>query len=302
MKKGVVILFIIGILILGFISYVYAGGDKESKEAEKVAEKSAKDAAKTAEKSAKEAEKVSKAEAKESEKREKEAAKESTKSDEKISKTRETYTFLGKNQERIEVDVKIETKIRNGETYQKIKIGKVEVVSDVELDKDINKKIRAKLSNGENKEIKIMPNTASKIALSKLRSKNKTLELKEVGEGNNLSVVYLSEANKTTKFLGLFKIRYQLRAMIDSETGEIIEFDGKPWWSVLTGEDLDEKLMYDNVELVSINPRYYRPTEVDLLIGDNFKAKTELGWEPTTTFKELARKMMKNDLNNLNNI
>jgi len=73
-------------------------------------------------------------------------------------------------------------------------------------------------------------------------------------------------------------------------------FVGKTEW---VGEKLDEKLMYDNVELISINPRYYRPTEVDLLIGDNFKAKTKLGWQPTTTFNELVRKMMTYDLNSI---
>ncbi len=38
---------------------------------------------------------------------------------------------------------------------------------------------------------------------------------------------------------------------------------------------------------VEIDPRYYRPTEVDLLIGDASKAKRQLGWEPKTKFAEL---------------
>jgi GDPmannose 4,6-dehydratase len=73
-------------------------------------------------------------------------------------------------------------------------------------------------------------------------------------------------------------------------------FSGKTKW---VGTELEEKLMYDNVELISINPKYYRPAEVDILIGDNYKAKTVLGWAPTTTFKELARKMMTYDLDNI---
>jgi len=40
--------------------------------------------------------------------------------------------------------------------------------------------------------------------------------------------------------------------------------------------------------LVQVNPAFYRPAEVDLLIGDYSKAKTELGWEPKTKYKELA--------------
>ena len=73
-------------------------------------------------------------------------------------------------------------------------------------------------------------------------------------------------------------------------------FEGKVKW---VGEGLEEKLMYDNIELIAINPKYYRPAEVDILIGDNYKARTVLGWTPETTFKELARRMMVNDLDNI---
>jgi GDPmannose 4,6-dehydratase len=47
---------------------------------------------------------------------------------------------------------------------------------------------------------------------------------------------------------------------------------------------------------VKIDPRYYRPTEVDLLIGDAGKAKKNLGWEPKVTFTELIRMMVDADL------
>ena len=46
---------------------------------------------------------------------------------------------------------------------------------------------------------------------------------------------------------------------------------------------------------VKIDPRYYRPAEVDLLIGDASKAKRVLGWQPKTTFAELVRIMVKAD-------
>lgn len=49
-------------------------------------------------------------------------------------------------------------------------------------------------------------------------------------------------------------------------------------------------------ELVRINPRYYRPAEVDLLIGDPAKAKAKLGWEPTTSLEDLCRMMVEADL------
>ena len=48
--------------------------------------------------------------------------------------------------------------------------------------------------------------------------------------------------------------------------------------------------------LVRIDPRYFRPTEVDLLIGDASKAKDVLGWSPTTSFAGLVREMMTADL------
>lgn len=48
--------------------------------------------------------------------------------------------------------------------------------------------------------------------------------------------------------------------------------------------------------LVSINPKFYRPAEVELLIGDPAKAKEKLGWEPKTTLEELCRMMVEADL------
>ena len=48
-------------------------------------------------------------------------------------------------------------------------------------------------------------------------------------------------------------------------------------------------------ELVKINPKYYRPTEVDSLLGDSTKAQNKLGWKAKTTFRELVRIMVKAD-------
>jgi len=50
-------------------------------------------------------------------------------------------------------------------------------------------------------------------------------------------------------------------------------------------------------KLVVINPKYFRPTEVDLLLGDYTKANSELGWSPVVKFEELVRIMMSSDLN-----
>lgn len=48
--------------------------------------------------------------------------------------------------------------------------------------------------------------------------------------------------------------------------------------------------------LIEIDPQYFRPTEVDILLGDYSKAKEKLGWEPETKFTELVQMMVKADL------
>jgi GDPmannose 4,6-dehydratase len=48
--------------------------------------------------------------------------------------------------------------------------------------------------------------------------------------------------------------------------------------------------------LVEIDPRYFRPTEVDLLLGDPTKARAQLGWRHKTSFSELVREMVEADL------
>ncbi|MBK7107126.1 MAG: GDP-mannose 4,6-dehydratase [Ignavibacteriae bacterium] len=50
-----------------------------------------------------------------------------------------------------------------------------------------------------------------------------------------------------------------------------------------------------NSVIVSVNPKYYRPTEVDLLLGNPAKAKQELGWEANTKWDELAKLMVRED-------
>ncbi len=48
--------------------------------------------------------------------------------------------------------------------------------------------------------------------------------------------------------------------------------------------------------LVEVDPTYYRPAEVELLIGDSSKAREKLGWKPKVTFEELIKKMMESDM------
>jgi GDPmannose 4,6-dehydratase len=51
---------------------------------------------------------------------------------------------------------------------------------------------------------------------------------------------------------------------------------------------------------VEIDPKYFRPAEVDLLIGDSSKAKQKLGWEPKVKFKDLVKMMVEADIKNAN--
>jgi len=65
------------------------------------------------------------------------------------------------------------------------------------------------------------------------------------------------------------------------------------------GEGMDEK-GYDSETgnlIVAVDPRYFRPTEVETLLGDPSKAKEKLGWEPKITFEEMVHEMMESDIN-----
>jgi GDPmannose 4,6-dehydratase len=71
-------------------------------------------------------------------------------------------------------------------------------------------------------------------------------------------------------------------------------------WNInWVGEGLNERGILDNgLTIVEINKKYYRPAEVDILLGDYTKAKSVLGWEPKIKFKDLVRIMMIGDLQN----
>lgn len=72
------------------------------------------------------------------------------------------------------------------------------------------------------------------------------------------------------------------------------------------GKGTDEQYVLDNYIseigdiksqiLVKINSKFYRPAEVNLLLGDSSKAREELGWKPKTSFRQLVEKMVRNDI------
>lgn len=68
------------------------------------------------------------------------------------------------------------------------------------------------------------------------------------------------------------------------------------------GEGVDEKLVTKSTRrvVVEIDSKYYRPAEVDTLLGDYSKAKEVLGWQPAVTFENLVKIMINHDLEKLN--
>jgi GDPmannose 4,6-dehydratase len=69
------------------------------------------------------------------------------------------------------------------------------------------------------------------------------------------------------------------------------------------GKGLEEKGIDKKTgkTIIEIDPQYFRPTEVDLLLGDPSKAKKVLGWEAKTKFKDLVKIMIESDLDILEN-
>lgn len=62
------------------------------------------------------------------------------------------------------------------------------------------------------------------------------------------------------------------------------------------GQGVNEVGVYDNKIYVSVDPRYFRPTEVETLLGDPTKARQKLGWVPKVSFRELVSEMVREDL------
>ena len=88
-----------------------------------------------------------------------------------------------------------------------------------------------------------------------------------------------------------------------AETGVTIEYSGKgvEEKGIVTAVATDNPCQVKPVVkpgqvVLEIDPRYYRPTEVDLLIGDATKARKTLGWEPRYTLDDLIRDMMASDI------
>ena len=98
---------------------------------------------------------------------------------------------------------------------------------------------------------------------------------------------YVLATNKTTTVRDFVKMSF-------NELGISLDFKG-------TGA---EEVGIDSASgkiLVRVNPKFYRPAEVDLLIGDASKAEAELGWKPTVQLEQLCSMMVSADVKRINN-
>jgi GDPmannose 4,6-dehydratase len=95
-------------------------------------------------------------------------------------------------------------------------------------------------------------------------------------------------------------VQYSVRQFVEraaAELGITVAFQGEGESEVgvvakVTG---DKAKCKPGDVIVRVDPRYFRPTEVETLQGDPSKAKARLGWEPSTTFEELVREMVQAD-------
>lgn len=86
-------------------------------------------------------------------------------------------------------------------------------------------------------------------------------------------------------------VQYSVRDFVEAAA---LEIGMSISWA---GNGVDEKGFDANGRcIVAVDPRYFRPTEVETLLGDATKAKQKLGWTPKISFKELVSEMMREDL------
>ena len=99
------------------------------------------------------------------------------------------------------------------------------------------------------------------------------------------------QQEKPEDFVIATGVQYSVREFVEIAAKEL---DIEIRWE---GEDLDEK-GYDSLTgkcIVEVDPRYFRPTEVETLLGDPTNAKKKLGWVPRISFSELVQEMVKED-------
>ena len=98
------------------------------------------------------------------------------------------------------------------------------------------------------------------------------------------------QQDKPEDFVIATGVQYSVRDFVNTaakELGITISWEGKGVEE--KGYDADGKC------IVQVDPRYFRPTEVETLLGDPTKAKEKLGWTPKISFEELVAEMVRED-------
>ena len=95
-------------------------------------------------------------------------------------------------------------------------------------------------------------------------------------------------------------VQYSVRQFVERAAAELgitvkFEGEGEREIGVVTDVTGDKTKLKPGTVIVRVDPRYYRPTEVETLLGDPTKAKEKLGWTPTTSFEALVKKMVEAD-------
>lgn len=109
------------------------------------------------------------------------------------------------------------------------------------------------------------------------------------------SMCLMLQQNQATDYVIATGETHSVREFLE-ETARLLDY--RIQWSGTGADELgiDEKT---GKTLVAIDPRYYRPTEVDQLIGDASKARRELGWKRKVSFRELVKIMVEAELETL---
>jgi len=101
------------------------------------------------------------------------------------------------------------------------------------------------------------------------------------------------QQNKPDDFVIATGKQYSVRDFINLAAKNL---DMKIEWK---GKEEKEVGIFENKEIIKIDKNYYRPTEVESLIGDSSKAKKILGWEPKISFETLVKEMVQEDLKSI---
>ena len=139
--------------------------------------------------------------------------------------------------------------------------------------------------------IDIMEGKKDKLHLGNLNAKRDWNHAKDAA----LAMWLMLQADKPGDYIMASGKSHSVREFVEEAFKHVgIEIDWK-------GEGLNE-VGYDKRtgrEYVMVDPYYFRPSEVDVLIGDSTKLRTELGWKPSYTFQDIVKDMMEHELSTM---